>query len=75
MTLHKIQAISNMLFHMSNYLVNEAVLKISLNELNEKIRRISKEPSAPKDDLHHHNIHHNHYNEDQKSQQQKNQRC
>lgn len=71
MTLHKIQAISNMLFHMSNYLVNEAVLKISLNELNEKIRRISKEPSALKHDLHHHVIHHNQYNEDSKSQQQK----
>lgn len=35
MTLDKVKAISKLMFHLSNYIVEEALLKISLNELNE----------------------------------------
>lgn len=35
MTLDKVKAISRMMFHLSNYIVEEALLKTSINELNE----------------------------------------
>lgn len=35
MTLDKVKAISRMMFHLSNYIVEEALLRISINELNE----------------------------------------
>lgn len=37
MSLEKIKAVANMMFHISNYIIGEAILKISLNELNQKI--------------------------------------
>lgn len=63
MTLQKVQAISNMLFHMSNYLVNEAVLKISLNELNEKMRHMGKGQLRPQDVLPHDFMPHPHHDD------------
>ena len=48
MTLDKVKAISRMMFHLSNYIVEEAVLKISLNELNEpSALRRGKQLKAP----------------------------
>lgn len=42
MTLGKVKSISRMIFHISSYIVKEALLKIKLNELNEKYSTISK---------------------------------
>ncbi|NLU07074.1 MAG: helix-turn-helix domain-containing protein [Clostridiales bacterium] len=41
-SLDKIKSIANMIFLISNYIVEEALLKIKLNEMNEEILRTSK---------------------------------
>lgn len=36
MTLDRVKSVANMIFHISNYIVEEALLKINLNKLNDK---------------------------------------
>lgn len=42
MTLDKVKSISRMMFHISSYIVKEAMLKISLSEMNEKFLAINR---------------------------------
>ena len=41
MTLDRVKSVANMIFHISNYIVEEALLKITSNKLNEKILTVS----------------------------------
>lgn len=48
MTLEKVKAVANMLFHVCNHIVEEAILKISLNDLNQKFLSLSKHEEVKK---------------------------
>jgi len=63
MTLDKVESLSKMMFHISSYIVKEAKLKISLNEMNEKFLEISKTKCLNEKILNHNNFNLNKQNE------------
>lgn len=56
MTLDKVESLSKMMFHISSYIVKEAKLKMSLNEMNEKFLEISKPKGVNEKLLNHNNF-------------------
>lgn len=63
MTLDKVESISRMMFHISSYIVKEAMLKISLNEMNEKFLAIGRTEDLKEMSGNYNNIHLNECNE------------
>lgn len=57
MTLDKVKSISRMVFHINSYIVKEALLKMTLNELNEKYSTISKTEALNEASRNFNNIH------------------
>jgi len=63
MTLDKVKSISRMMFHISSYIVKEAMLKISLNEMNEKFLAINRTEGLKVKEKKYNNIYLNQSNE------------
>lgn len=65
MSLDKVKSISRMMFHISSYIVKEALLKISLNEMNEKFLTLRRNEELKTEPGKLSNILLNHGNEDE----------
>jgi ligand-binding sensor protein/AraC-like DNA-binding protein len=58
MSLDRVKAIANMVFQISNYIVEEALLKINLNDMNQKLLSLTMTKQGMYTDLPENNIYH-----------------
>jgi ligand-binding sensor protein/AraC-like DNA-binding protein len=58
MSLHRVKGIANMVFQVSNYIVEEALLKINLNDMNQKLLTLTLGKQGIVTDFPENNIYH-----------------